>query len=679
MAGPWEDYAPAQAPLRITVRPKGAGGPWADYAPAPIGVAEDVAKSAGSGLVRGAAQVAGMGGDLQGWIFGKVEDRLRNAGVDLNRAREEMNAASPSFMRQEADAPRIGTKEIMAGVDRATGLPITSYQPQTTVGKFARTGAEFIPGAVLAPGGVVGNAVRYGIIPGIASEAAGQATEGTAYEPWARIGGGLAAAGGVAALSRPGTAAQSIRQQLPEGVTPQMVDDAARLIDDAAGQGVNLSWPEALSQVAGRPVLTNTLRHLEASPQTEARMAEFFGGRPGQVEAAARQQFDNVAPVNPSPSTIGPAVGQAAEGTLNDVRQTINRATDPFYQRAATVRLTPQEMAQVRALPGYAEAARAVRGDPQLNRYVANLPDDSVGFLNEVKKYLDQAAENATAPMAQNRNMQRGAGYTQDAAAARQIGINASPEYEIALQVQEQTRRQFLEPLLQGPLGKLAGKDKTTRDAINALFPQNPLPNSADEIATAVSALAQRNPRAARDLVRAHIESTFNQSAKDLQSGANAAGGAKFRAALVGNPQAAANLEAAVRALPHGDQVWPGFNRFLEILEATGTRQNVGSRTAYNAELLKDASASGIVGEGAKAATNPLRGLQFLADKYERWRLGRNMNELADILTNPAAVNQLRAIARMPANSPAALNVAVRLTMLTRSATTSGQNVPSTR
>jgi hypothetical protein len=303
---------------------------------------------------------------------------------------------------------------------------------------------------------------------------------------------------------------------------------------------------------------------------------------------------------------------------------------------------------------------------------VAHLPDDSVGFLNEVKKQLDQSARTATLPMGPQGapNAQIGAGYTQDARAVRQAAIDATGRqtapganpYEVALNVQEQTRRQFLDPLLQGPLGRLADSDRTTRSAINALFPANPIPNSAGEITTAVTALAQRNPVAARQLVRAHIESVFNESAQALQSGANQGGGAKFRAALVGNPQQAANLEAAVRALPRGDEVWTGFGRLLDILEATGTRQNVGSRTAYNAEALRGQAASGLVGEAAKGVTNPFgRGFQFLADKYERYRLGANLNELADILTRPDAVNQLRAIARMPVGGGQARNTTIRL------------------
>lgn len=664
-----------RAPLRITVNPGGSKAPQSDWwasDPVASSVSGDVARSAGSGLVRGTASIAGVGGDINKGLAAGL-DTLKERGVPVEQTRQDALAAMPSWLRKyhETQGPDVGSKAIMEGIDRATGLPVTSYEPKTMPGQFARTGGEFVAGAVLAPGGVVGNAIRYGVIPGLASEGAGQVAKRVApqWEGAARLTGALGGAGVSALASRPGTASRAIREQLPEGVTPQMVDDAGRLIEQGAQQGITLSWPEALSQVAGRPVLTNTMRHLEAAPQTEARMAEFFGQRAQQVENAGRAAMDHVAPVNPQPSTIGPNAGRVADDALNTERQFINLATEADYAAAANVRLTPQEMTRVRALPGYDEARAAVRNDPQLNRYVANLPDDSVGFLNEVKKQLDQMGANARAPMAQNPNMQRAAGLELDASSVRDAGTRASPDYAIALTEQERLRGQVLEPLLQGPLGKLANRDQPTKAAIDALFPANPLPNSAAEIGQTVSTLARRSPRVASDLVRAHVESVFNEATQALQSGANQMGGAKFRSVLVGNPQQRANFEAAVRALPNGGERLAGFNRFLDVVEATGTRQNIGSRTAYNAELLTGQAASGVVGEASKAVANPIRGAQFLADKYERWRLGRNLNELAAILTDPRSANQLRAIARMPANSPQATSAALRIGQLGFSST----------
>lgn len=627
------------------------------------GVVEDVAKSAGIGAVKGGIGTVGAGGDVRDLLSHGVDYAAEYFGIAPEKVGQFKSvfgqiAKQTATGRVLANAPTSG--DIQKKIEGVTG---EFYKPKTLAGEYAQTAGEFLPAAVGGLGGVIARSARV-LVPAATSETAGQLTKGSAVEPVARFLGALAGGGAQALASRPGSASRAISNQLPEGITEPMVVQADRLMQEAAQRGIQLAWPEALSQVAGRPVLTNMMRHLEASPQTEAQMGAFFGNRPQAVEGAVRQELGNIAPVNQAPSAIGPAVGRAAEGTLEDVRGTINRAARPYYDRASTVLLSPQEMERVRALPGYAAARDAVRGDPQLNRYVADLPDESVGFLNEVKKQLDNAAQHAAEPLStQGRNMQRSAGFGRDATEVRDIA-SANPTstaYPTALAIESVGRERFLQPLLDGPLGKIAGRDTTTKNAIEALFPRNPLPNSQDEISTTVSALAHRNQRAARDLVRAHAESTFNEAARDLQTGPNQAVGAKFAVALTGNPQQRANLQAAVEALPNGQERWQGFNRLLEVLEATGTRQNVGSRTAYNQEINKAQGAGGFVRDVGRIGANPARLLQPLADKYDQWKLGRNLGQLATILTDPNSVGMLRAIARAPREGRRSADLAIRL------------------
>lgn len=654
MAGPWEKYA---APA--------ADGPWSKYSAgsSATDIAADVAKSGGIGVVKGAIGTVGAAGDLRELLSAGVDYAGQKLGADPERLQQLKGATYEAARRAPYVGPLIqapSSRAITEKIEEHTG---EFYKPQTTAGEYAQTLGEFAPAAIGGPAGVA-RKIAAVAVPAVVSETAGQFTKGTAAEPYARFGGALVGGAGAALASRPGNASASIRAQLPEGVTPQMVDDAGALIQRAANQGIQLAWPEALSQVAGRPVLTNMMRHLEASPQTEGRMANFFGERPQQVEQAARNQFDQIAPPNAAPYSLGPAVGREAEGHVNDVRGMINAASDPYYAAAAQVRIPPADMARARAVPGYDQAVRAIQRDPQLARYVQGLPEDSVGHLNEVKKWLDTAAENASSAVTvRGRNMQRSAGYGQDATTIRDTAVRASPDYDTALAIQAGGREQILQPILDGPIGKLASRDTTTAKAIEVLFPTGKelLAGGEQQIGDAVRVLANRNPRAASDLVRGHVEMTFNQAAKDNIPGPNQMGGGKFRERLIGNPQQRANLEAAVSALPNGQQRWEGFNRFLEVLEATGTRQNVGSRTAYNAEINKAQALGGVTRDVAKVGLNPMKALQPLVDRYDQWKLGRNLNQLAGILTDPAAANQLRAIARMPQGSPAATGMAIKL------------------
>lgn len=126
----------------------------ADMVPTPTNFARNVTRDAG--------MISDwMGGDGSGW---------RDAGQQM----------FPT-MRESAAILTDGASE---------------YKGESLPAQYAGTVAEFIPGAVAGGftggGSMLGNVLRYGVAPGLASETAGQATEGTALEPYARVAAALA-------------------------------------------------------------------------------------------------------------------------------------------------------------------------------------------------------------------------------------------------------------------------------------------------------------------------------------------------------------------------------------------------------------------------------------------------------------------------------------------------------
>jgi len=602
--------------------------------------AKDVLRSAGTGVVKG---VLGLGG-----LVGDVTD-LGAAGIkkatDFVSEQVGVEPYKPSGTSVLENIPT--SSSLTKNLESVTG---ELYKPQTTAGRYAETIGEFLPATIAGPGGVARKVGMQAVIPGAASEAAGQATQGTALEPYARAAAGIAAGAGGALVSRPGNTAQALRSQLPEGITQATVDDARSLMVTAKTKGIDLTWPEALSQVAGRPVLTDTQRILESAPASRTRMQEFYAERPRQVDQAALSEFDQLAPGARSPSQIGPQIGEAAQEHIGDVRKTINKASEPYYKAAEAQLFTPQEFAVIKTIPGYEESLAAVRKAPDAWR-IQHLPDNSVGVLDKVKQHFDQQAKNAGSKFNPQQNKSVQASHEMSASATKQSGVAKSADYEIALEIQKQAREQFLDPLLQGPLGRLAKKDVTTQKAIDALFPTNPLPNSHNEVFDAVSALSTKNPGAATQLVRAHMESVFNEATRSLQGGANQFGAAGFAKALVGNIQQRTNLQAAVEALPNGKKLWQGVDNFLEAAEATGTRQAKGSLTAFNAQELKAMAGSGMLGEATKTGLSPGKWWSVVNDKWSQWQLGKNLDELARIFTDPKSAPVLKRIAGMPSGS----------------------------
>jgi hypothetical protein len=233
--------------------------------------------------------------------------------------------------------------------------------------------------------------------------------------------------------------------------------------------------------------------------------------------------------------------------------------------------------------PLFARTLHEVRNNPELSAYLHAHSDRSVAVYDAVKQQLEQRSRNLAQPTNPDAS-QVGSSITGSLATeVRGAGLDASrnaangpSHYERALGEQTRLREQYLNPLLHGPLGKLADAPDTKR-AINVLFQPNPLPGSQQEVGMAVRAIVARRPAVAEQLVRAHAEMVFNEAARELQGGANQFSGAKFAKVIAGNSQQRENLRAAIEALPNGAARWQGFERFWISWPRPGTRQPKGS------------------------------------------------------------------------------------------------------
>ena len=166
------------------------------------------------------------------------------------------------------------TRDMLAAVP---GIgPESQYVAPGTAGQYVATAGEFAGGAggmsrltnmardrALSSVANAGDVVRYGVVPGVASEAAGQLTEGTALEPYARTGAALGAS--LLAAPRAGAFAgtsESARM--------------ANVIEDAGVRNVTAG------QALGNRRLMGAEGRLQATPQqledvTESTMRQLLG------------------------------------------------------------------------------------------------------------------------------------------------------------------------------------------------------------------------------------------------------------------------------------------------------------------------------------------------------------------------------------------------------------------
>lgn len=198
--------------------------------------AADVAKAGGAGVARGIAGLAGLPGtiaDLGGsageWLMSKAGLPTRSQVMQNIGINDTGNVLSADYLQ--------------SGLSNVSGGS-TDYRGQTTSGQYAGTVGEFLPGAAI--GGLnPGNLVRFGVLPGVASEAAGQATEGTSLEPYARV---------AAALIAPAVPALASRAISPFGgaISPQR---------QAA---INALEAEGVPLTAGQRTGSQGLRYMES-------------------------------------------------------------------------------------------------------------------------------------------------------------------------------------------------------------------------------------------------------------------------------------------------------------------------------------------------------------------------------------------------------------------------------
>lgn len=618
--------------------------------------AEDVGLGLIRGPIKGLGELVGFGSDLSGmiergrtWLLTKGAEKL---GLITPQHGDEIRGLV-NTQQSGFDSDHI-THYLLGLADKAgIGAPTTPY------GQAAQNVTSFLPGAAVLGRAsslrqLPGALMKYGVIPGATSEAAGEATKGTAAEPYARVAGALAPAilGDGASLARLGNpVARSL-----EGLTPERAQAAQDLLDYSRRVGSPLASTEAVGYATNNATnMANLQRVVENSPEGGAITRPFFAQRPDQVKSFGRETFDQIAPPITDPFSVAPNVQKAAQGVVNDADQARTAAVRPLYQSAAADNVPVPEMDHfISRLDGMIKSDRTGLISPQLQRFRNALVDEAgnpitdIENLDNARKYFrDQIAQPAIAQDAVPKQV--GARLGSLVGELDNMMERASPDFAAAKQRYQDITKSTVEPLQQSPTGQLANANSFETQA-QILFDPNPPVGSHVAIGNAVRQIAARDPEAARQMVRMFVEQTFNKATKELISGPNQAGGAKFANAIAGESQQALNLQAAIEALPNGQTIWRAFSRAQDVFKAMGTRQPTGSQTAFNQQLAKRLESRGALPDLAAVAASPGRWLTYATDIYHRYAFGRNTAGLAQAMVS-GDVRDLQRIASANPNS----------------------------
>lgn len=147
--------------------------------------------------------------------------------------------------------------------------PESQYVAPGTAGQYIATAGEFAGGAGVSAGPKA--MLKYGVAPGVVSEAAGQATEGTRLEPYARTATALLAPLGVGAAQR---ATQKVVSPMAGQLDPSRMQAVETLreagVTPTAGQAVGGRAAESqlyreASTAAGRTMADDALEDFTAA------------------------------------------------------------------------------------------------------------------------------------------------------------------------------------------------------------------------------------------------------------------------------------------------------------------------------------------------------------------------------------------------------------------------------
>jgi hypothetical protein len=254
---------------------------------------------------------------------------------------------------------------------------------------------------------------------------------------------------------------------------------------------------------------------------------------------------------------------------------------------------------------------------------------------------------------------------------------DVSPSIRNGRLIYEQLSREVVDPLLKGPIGKLAGKgadaqkEATYSRAMSEMQSDTANPKRIKTIADEFNKV---DKTAFPNLTRAYLENKLNTSLKDLQGRRNPGAGANFRNALAGTPQDAANLRAMIEKSAEAQgqdpqKSYQGFRKLLDVLDATGRVPGMGSQTQSRMENAATARESLVAGALETKFSSPGGQIaKFLRNKA----YGGTYKKLADVFTDPDSVRKMQELVNLKPTSLQAQRLV--LSLLTSPAQRAGQD-----
>lgn len=625
-------------------------------------ISEDVAKTALPAVARGATNLVGAPADLWQLISGgaaKASGGLLQAlGVISPETKKKMvELAKPELPMPTGDNIRslLGMRDL--------------YEPKTPVGKLV---GGTIEGAASSPFGVP--MAMLGGVSGLASEAAGQATEGSDFEKAARIVAGVAAPMGVqAARVWKDTPMRMIREATGD-MTPAQFAEAQQALDKARQQGINLMAAEVMPPSSIQQLASD----VAASRSGGQIINQFMARRPNEVKAAVQDRLLTPVGAADTPDVNMARAKETATAVIKNAEKARTAATAPFFERAR------QDIAPQSVIDDLIARAEAMKGTQDvtnrqaIDNFIAQLKATASGAVpeNNVRALYGQyqTTRKATEALPINATQEQRATSGTIGKLNQQLDqalSAASPNVQQGKQLYQQMSESVVDPLNAGPVGRVAGVHGFDPSVPPNLNPVQAIANSAmsrpESIRELYSQLNAVDRQAFPGIARTWLENAFDTATQRVQAGENRMIGANFAKNVYGTDQQIQNFQEIMRGVAtangvkNPDAYVRGASNLMEVLQMTGKVPGIGSPTGGRLPTNEMAQSSKAASVMESIGTQPL---SATAKTLRAFVGQQNYKRLADILTDPDSVRKIEQLGKYSPKTSTAQALAAGLLVI---------------
>ena len=349
-----------------------------------------------------------------------------------------------------------------------------------------------------------------------------------------------------------------------------------------------------------------------------------------------QRNIQNVSPIT-SPDLAGRTAKETAGEIIGTAKKARKEMAEPLYEASKTALVPDETYAALRDDDILGSIISGTRKDKLFNARVKELPDNSVGYLNQVKKKIDSQI----GVLKNKGDLERASILLEAKKRLVDTLSESSPDYAKALETfsDESTKIKGVTDTVVGVLADM--KEGSVPKAVDKVFNQSP-----EQIAKAKQLITKQNPQAWDQLVASNLQ-------KQLDDSRNIEG---FIRKLDETP----NLQKRLAASFSNTQQRRDFELLIKHLREA-TKVKMGSDTASNLaidKMLDEELGSRIAREASKDIPLRQRVAGFIGSTIQgindRIRMG-NSEEVAKILTGQESRQLAKKLAGQKPGSPKAL------------------------